>query len=226
MPVKPKKPTIRGAVQDVLFAPFLFVFVAVYSFRWILLFAVGCMALCWLLGADMLGLVPRRETVFALIGSFAVVAIAAIPLAIRDYFSGKGSGFVWEPDESCLTAVRGYAEMILSREYGSLQKHLHPWITATKSQEEVIAAIDSATAGEPAPVAVHHVEEIPIPADAVSDVEDVDTVARVVLESSDHVPRVLLDFQLLSTAHYQIVAWHLSRISQMSDAIPSERQDV
>jgi hypothetical protein len=224
MPLKPQKPTVRGAVQDVLLAPFVFVFAAAYTFRWILLFGVGCMALCRLFGADMSGLTPRRETVFSLIGSFALVAIAAIPLAIRDYFSGTGGGLVWEPDESCLTAIRGYAGMILTRDYGSLRKHLHPWITETTSPEEVIAAIDSATAGEPAPVAVHEVQEIPIPVETVSGIEDVDTIARVVLESSDHVPRVLLDFQLLSTAQYQIVAWRFARISQPGDAIASEGQ--
>lgn len=204
MPLQRRKPTVRGAVRDVLAVPFALLILLLISVPISGVFVFGC----WLLGADLSGEFPYRR--FLLVGgmTLAVATIAAIPLGIIDYFFGNGDGWQWVPDEGSAEAGVRYADIILRSDVESLQPHLLPWLAASVDRTEMTAACASVVNAGARPVAVRSAVEVPLPE---GEPEDFDSIVEVVVDGVDLAPCGMLEFWIDAAAGHQIVSWRYWR---------------
>lgn len=131
MPIITRKRTIRGALRDILIAPLVLVLAMTYANGWWLALCVLlAISLTWLNGEPLANLVPSRESLIIGLGTLAFIAFAAIPLAIRDYFSDGGMETVWVPSEETTSAARSLAQLLLARDYASYYEHFAPTLQA------------------------------------------------------------------------------------------------
>ncbi|MEZ5942387.1 MAG: hypothetical protein R3C18_13420 [Planctomycetaceae bacterium] len=128
-----RKKTIRGALRDVAIAPFVFILAMAWANRFWLALAIGLMLFCmWMAREPLAGLIPNTETLYMWLGVIAFIAIAAVPLAIRDYFSNRGYETVWQPTKGCFEATKQHVDLLISGNFQqfhssfseSLQFHL------------------------------------------------------------------------------------------------------
>ena len=109
-----RKRTIRAAIRDILFAPVAFILVGILSnLVWLGLAAILMLFTMWMAREPFANLLPSRETIYLLFGVMVVVAVAAIPLALRDYFSDGGYETVWQPTSGCLHATERYIDQLI-----------------------------------------------------------------------------------------------------------------
>ncbi len=121
MPLVQRKRTVLSAIRDVCIAPFVFVLAAIYLRWWRVLLIIGMMLPCmWLAREPLASLAPTRDDLWVLLFCLGFVALAAIPLAIRDYFSDGGFETVWQRDDACVAAGQRYASLLIEGNLKSL----------------------------------------------------------------------------------------------------------
>ena len=121
MPFRLRKRTIAEAMIDVLIAPFVFFAVLFVSSLPLLLLTIFlCLLSMWLAGEPLGNPLPTPEQWFVVLALWCVVALAAIPLAIRDYFSEHGYELVWEPSDECHEFARRTADQLLNEEFAAV----------------------------------------------------------------------------------------------------------
>gem|GEM_PF-5777472 len=86
---------------------------------------------------------PSQETIVVSLYGIAFISIAAIPLAIRDFFSGEDKELIWLPDEKCVSLSARFANCLLARDFNGAFNLLHPEEQSCTSLDEFISTFAS-----------------------------------------------------------------------------------
>ena len=117
----------------------------------------------WMANEPLVNLLPSLETGYMLLGVMAFVAFAAIPLALRDYFSNGGYETIWQPTSGCLHAAIRHIDQLISGNvpgfWSAFSHTLQSEIPAEEFSREFRALTDEL--GWPVSIASHEESEIP-----------------------------------------------------------------
>ena len=181
---------MRTAVWDVLLAPFVFLLVGIVSnLFWLGLILILMLFSMWMAREPLTDLVPSMETVYMLLGIIAFVAVAAIPLALRDYFSNGGFETVWEPTTSgCLHASKHHVNQLVAGDvvgfYSAFSTELQSRIPAEELDREFKYLTDELGF----PVSIADQEESEIPKYVFNDPDydsSIDCIVQIVMNHSN-----------------------------------------
>ncbi len=202
-----RKKTIRGALRDVAIAPFVLVLAMAWANRFWLALAIGLMLFCiWMAREPLAGLIPNMETLYMWIFVIAFIAIAAIPLAIRDYFSNGGFETVWEQTDGSLDAAKRHLDLLIQGDvpefYSAFSEELQSEIPRTEFQ-----AILDTMIRELGPLeSISDIEETEIPEYVFTNPDfdsTIDCIVQVVVNHSGQ-NKSLVAFYLNSTNSFEI----------------------
>jgi hypothetical protein len=209
MPLIRRPRSLWKALRDVAIAPPMFLLVGVLAgLPWVLLSLV--LVACLWLAAEPLGdLAPWGEVVFGIGGVAAIVTVAAIPLAMRDYFSGGGCETVWMRSPACEDAARGYAELLIAGDGHRVYDRFAPSLRAELPRSLLEHSIRVLHAHWGPPIGIDRLEERPLDSPhhvAAAQRAGFDAQVNVVLvhESGRH---STLTLSLNCGDAFQIVEW-------------------
>ena len=158
-----RKRKIHRILADVAIAPFAFVFVGVVTGLPTLgLIAVLMVISMWLSGepfANLANLVPTAETGITAIVLFCFVALAAVPLAIRDHLLSGGYEVIWQPTEGCMAVAEDYVESWRSGNIESLRRNFSERLGSQMTAADLAQEFELLTHELGKPVSVESVEE-------------------------------------------------------------------
>ena len=180
-----RKKTIRNALRDVAMAPFVFIFVMAWANRiWIVL-AILLMLFCmWMAHDPLAGLVPSLENLYIWLLVIAFIAIAALPLAIRDYFSNGGYETVWRPTDGYQAAAIKHVGALLAGDSHRLISSLSPRFKTRTNLDYFAVEITSFSKDMGPSVSVTSVDEKEIPRQVFEDPgynSEIDCVVQIIL---------------------------------------------
>jgi hypothetical protein len=202
MPLVHRKYSLLLAARDVFLAPFLLVLVEIIRNRWwmLLIVTLGPL-LMWFHNEPFPKLVPGAEAICTAVAVFVFIAIAAIPLAIRDYLNSVPQ-LTWVSTEECRQIAKGYGELLVERRFSELYSHCCDVLKKKMSYDRMREVIDQNFAANGFPDAICEVEEMPM--DTINGENRADAKVRIVLQHSRFQQTLALTFHLLSTENYQI----------------------
>ncbi len=138
MPYVKRKSKIVDAVYQIVLAALLFTVLCLmaYPIGWV--FGNFCN---WLSGAPMESLELSGKDYCILLGVGLFAAIAATPLALRDYVSNGGYDVVFEPSEEVMEHGRVFGKMLMNQQFGAIYKsftdELQTWFSVDEFLEEL-----------------------------------------------------------------------------------------
>ena len=206
MPIVRRKKTIRGALRDVAIAPFAFLLAGVVlNLAWLVL-ALILMLLCMSLGREpWMNLIPSKEVAFTLLGVIAFVALAAIPLAIRDYFADGGYEHVLEPSPEAVGRAREFAQSLMKADYDACYQQFSPALRSEMSLAEFRVTAGLFTS-DWAPDSIDHIAEVGVSGMVVAEpdfADKIDTTVQVAFAYRGD-PCIVLALYLNSKKAYQV----------------------
>ena len=183
-----RKRTIRSAICDVLLAPFVFILAGIVtSLVWLAL-VFGLMLFCmWTAREPLATLIPSMETVYTMLGVIVFVAIAAIPLALRDYFSNGGFETVWEPTGESLNAAKSHIDKLIARDVTGFCSAFSSARQSELQQSEFDSEFKSLTDELGWPVSIANHAEIEIPEHVFSGPDydsTIDCIVQIIMNHS------------------------------------------
>lgn len=101
MPIVTRKRRLLSHVIDVFLAPFIFIGVNLVMGWWIIAFMGMVLLIVYCINGDVGDWHFSQETIVGSAIGILFISVAAIPLAIRDFFSGDKEQ-IWIKDENCL----------------------------------------------------------------------------------------------------------------------------
>lgn len=118
MPVVMRKRRLLFYLAEILLAPIALIGVGFVTSWLIILIGIACWSLCLLISGEGIQLQrPSQETIATVVGTCVFIAIAAVPLVIRDYIVTGGKECVWMPDDKCLEVGTRFAERLLAKDF-------------------------------------------------------------------------------------------------------------
>lgn len=208
MPLIKRKKTIRNALRDVLLAPFVVIGVSLCVHRWLLI-TTFCVTLVvmWMAREPLSGLVPGTRTIFTWVGVCLVLMLAAVPLAIRDYFADGGYEVVWVPDKRCLESAAGHIQHLIAGDLSAFYCCLSETTRLKVSMEAFEARIRSITKRMGFPAGVSNLIEVEMFSEArpVDDNSATADCAVSVLLTHANQGRSEMQLYLNSNESFQIV---------------------
>ncbi len=184
-----RKRTIRAAIRDILLAPFVFILAGIVTNLVWLFLIVGLMLFSmWMAREPLANLLPSVETVCTIIGVIVFVAIAAIPLALRDYFSNGGFETVWEPTSGCLHAAKQHVDQLIGGNVSGFCSAFSPALHLEFSQTEFDTEFKTLANELGWPVSIADQQETEIPEDVFNDPDydsTIDCIVQIVMNHSN-----------------------------------------
>lgn len=191
-----RRKTIRSAILDVVLAPFVLMLIMAWVNRvWLALILALMLFSMWMAPEPAAKLIPDVETLATCLGAMAVIAIAAIPLAIRDYFSEGGYETVGQPTEGCLDAAAEYADQLIAGDIDGLYSSFSTRLRAEISAEGFGNVISAITKAIGPPVSIADLEELAIPEQVFTEPDNepaFDCMVRVILSHADQQESAIL----------------------------------
>jgi hypothetical protein len=184
-----RKRTIRAAIRDILLAPFAFILAGIVtSLVWLVLAVVLMLFSMWMAREPLTNLLPSMDTVYTIIGVIVFVAIAAIPLALRDYFSNGGFETVWEPTSGCLHAAKRHVDQLIAGNVSGFCSVFSHTLHLELPQTEFDSEFKTLTNELGWPVSIADQEEAEIPEHVFNDPDydsTIDCIVQVVMNHSN-----------------------------------------
>jgi len=192
MPLVTRKRGLLSCIADVVFAPIAFVGAGLITTWPFLLLAAACAVFCFSVSAQTLELDwPSREFIIIAVGTLVFIALAAVPLVIRDYILSAGLEYVWIPDEKCVMVGRQFAEFLLSHNFQGAFALMHPEAKANMDIKQFSRSFLQCWEQSAAPDAIENVSEMPIDFESTDYLDDdaqVTAMTTVTFSVSEFVP--------------------------------------
>lgn len=147
MPYVQRKKSIVTAIKSILLAPVALLFVGIVTgLPFLILGAILCVWCMWMAGEPWGNVMPTQEQFIVCLIVVAFVALAAIPLAIRDYFSNGGYETVWEPSADLDEFARTIGNQLLAGDHDSVyacySDELKSEVTRTQFEQRIRSVHD------------------------------------------------------------------------------------
>ena len=183
MPIVKRRRTIRAALRDVAIAPFVFILFGFWhNAIWLTFLVVLLIILMVSRPGPLADFLPSIEAFYNLLGVFALVALAAVPLALRDYVANGGYETVWEPSEQVNAKVQEFGELLIAGEYQAFHDHFSPLLKTRCSVVQLSGQMLDTNRLLGPPVSICHVTEVEIQEHAFSELgsdQSTDAVAQL-----------------------------------------------
>ena len=210
------KRTIRAAIASVLLAPFITMTIGFLSSLFFFLLILPLLLFCmWVSREPLTDLWPSMETIYVILGSMVFIAVAAIPLAIRDFFSTGGYETVWQPTDGSQEAAEHYAASLRNGHLHEFVSELPGWSKGECVREDFLADAKMVL-DELGPItSIEDVEEIAIAEELLNDTDydvSVDSVVQVFFMHSGQENWSMLTLQMKSLESFRLMRaeWMIS----------------
>jgi hypothetical protein len=163
MPLVTHKKTIKDAIRDVAIAPFVFLLVNAWdNIHWLILGLILMFFSVWLAGENLAALIPTKNAVFIFLIMIVFIAVAAIPLALRDYLFGDKYQLVWTPTPGCITAALSHVNTMIAGDLGRFYFAFSPKLKSIITEKQFFCNHDKVWSKNGKPVEILDVNEIEI----------------------------------------------------------------
>jgi hypothetical protein len=218
MPLVKRKRSLLDIPINVMGAPFVFLFVNFVMAAPFLVLGLILLLFCmWMAGEPLSAHVPTKETIYLLLGTIVGIALAAIPLAIRDYFANGGYDTVWERTPECIQAGETYANLVLTQQYESLYAKFSEHLRTERTLSELCMRFEAISKSVGPPVAVNSVDEdvMSQPTSTEEDGgDDVDGILRIVFDHENDNQSVLVLFLNCNRAFEVVELLYIERTDE------------
>lgn len=175
---------------------------------WLLLIAVLWLVSIWLSGQPVGLWLPDRETIFILMGVMVFVALAAIPLVIRDCFANRGYERIWVPTPKATDVASGYIGWLIDEQPDRLYERFSPELKARVGIDLLNEQFDWMKRGIGLPCFLKSIRELELPGGKpFADYEFDCVVQGVTLHDQDQPASFI--FYLDSRSDFEIAGYQL-----------------
>lgn len=210
-----RRKSLLKTLRDILISPFVFVFVVAWSNRIILCLTLVFMLFCmWMNKESLRDLIPNQETLVITLLSFGFISFAAVPLALRDYFSDSRYELLWIPTDGASEAGERIAQQLLAGDIQQLYSSFSPELKSRLSDKQFAAWLSSVFELGGAPDSIVVVFEKTINPEYFTDSKydaTIDCCLDVFLQKSASI-FYLLSLQLKSTREFEIASLTLKYV--------------